>query len=161
MEALDTLTTDTWHHFLCYQLVHAHPPLSPCHLSALSSHSCAFHLWYMPPALSPQNECTFAPNIGVNKHRPQRDGSQEAFITRMHRVNLERDKKLDKKRRSGRGVDTITGQPLFKPVVGRGYVEESCIGIIVCTLCTLYILSLPYVYLYAPVIHVYTPYTHL
>jgi hypothetical protein len=56
----------------------------------------------------------------VNKHRPQRDGSQEAFITRMHRVNLERDKKLDKKRRSGRGVDTITGQPLFKPVVGRG-----------------------------------------
>ena len=41
------------------------------------------------------------------------------------------------------------------------YVEESCVIIILHPVCTLYTHSLPYMHLYAPVIHVYTSYVHL
>eukprot|EP00947_MAST-08B_sp_MAST-8B-sp1_P004875 g4875.t1 len=64
--------------------------------------------------------CTFQPNIGGNRHRPARDPSKQAFFERMHKANLARDERLDKRRRDVRAVDEITGQPLFKPVVGRG-----------------------------------------
>ena len=41
------------------------------------------------------------------------------------------------------------------------YVEESCVSIILYPVYTLYTPLLPHMHLCAPIIHVYTPYTHL
>ena len=41
------------------------------------------------------------------------------------------------------------------------YVEESCVSIILYPVYTLYTPLLPHLHLCAPIIHVYTPYTHL
>ena len=44
---------------------------------------------------------------------------------------------------------------------GTTYVEESCVSIILYPVYTLYTPLLPHMHLCAPMIHVYTPYTHL
>eukprot|EP00741_Cyanophora_paradoxa_P008115 tig00001229_g7852.t1 len=69
---------------------------------------------WLPP------DVTFHPNIGRNSRRPRNDSDDEAFVNRLAYSKLEREQILDDLREQvNKPIDPHTGQPLFRPRVGR------------------------------------------
>ena len=68
---------------------------------------------------------THEPDIGIDKLRPQTDESKEAFITRLAYEHFEQQERLGTLQEKYHGnYDRATGQPLYRPRVGRGPVFD-------------------------------------
>jgi hypothetical protein len=73
---------------------------------------------------------TFHPDIGINKHRPGQDSTQEEFIERMTNSYKITEANLQQVRKDNDNynVDNKTGQELFHPKINKSKTDTRNVG---------------------------------